>query len=941
MAELTANQKSFVTLMTKSDEHAQRGFQLLVSKPGAEDFFDAINAAGLFEPAKALGPVPADDPGYVRIPYWVPLDYLLHLAKLSGERHDTELADKVMSVVREVSQFKDEGGEVRDNYHTYRIFAEIFGLVPREVLLKGDLDLIPAWLNGKFDKSLVGTKLSKGIITSFLESEAEKDWEMACIILNYLTELRKGEDVPPRRRDKDLVTAVDGYFLKGIIKKHADALGRKIGGAASSMFVARLKEAFNGGDAKLQSYMQRPAIEEHEQNRSWHETENCLVEGLRDILLSWVSADAKNARAFVAEILVDHHDIIRRIGIYLLNERWDELDRLYGEVVGPNLFDPKHIHEMYQLLNRRFGSFSDGYKEATVNALRELPLPEIDDDPEEYRRYTQRNWLSAIEGMGFQPADEWFSELNQEKELGRVPDHPDFHLYMESGWGPGPSPYELDELLSFAEGGTLIQKLNDFNQADTWRGPSEKALVTVLEKAVVNQPSIFLRLLPQFMGAKRSYQYGVINGFKTLWSGSDYDKVSFDWNHAWEQLVSIFEKLIFDPEFWRKAVERGKDLTPTRDWIPPMIAEFLKSGTRDDKKSYSSELLPRSLELIKALLTNLEIEDESGRDSMSHAINSSRGKTLEALFSHALRACRVQDKKRGNHATSWTALEPIFSSELEMCQSGSNYDFSTLSGAYLVNLSYLDKDWLHSEIDKIFPADQQENFRCAISGLTYAPATKESYQLLVSRGIINRALNVDLEFDQVRERIVERVALACLWGDETLDSPRFQSLRAEDNIDDLITISRFYWSVRGQDLSEDQVMLILGFWQWCIELGGDFSTPPAVLFSSLSQLSCFLNEIDERTRVMLLAVAPYVSTNHNADDFIEELDRLVEKNPDPVCQILGVVLDNYRPIYDYQDRLRCLLEKLAKTEFRGGALKYMNKVRHLKEIESLYRESTP
>ena len=100
--------------------------------------------------------------------------------------------------------------------------------------------------------------------------------------------------------------------------------------------------------------------------------------------------------------------------------------------------------------------------------------------------------MSAIEGKGYQPADEWFSELNQVEEIGRVPDHPDFHYYMETGWGPGPSPYEIDELLAFAEGGNLIQKLNEFEQTDMWRGPSEKALVTALESAVSNQPGLWL-----------------------------------------------------------------------------------------------------------------------------------------------------------------------------------------------------------------------------------------------------------------------------------------------------------------------------------------------------------------------------------------------------------------------------------------------------------------
>jgi len=940
MTNLTAKQEAFVALMAKSDEHAQRGFQLLISKPDPEVLFEALKTAGFFNPQKAPGPVPAEEPGYVRIPYWAPLDYLEHLAQLAGVRHDIELAEKLMTVVREVSRFRDESGEVRDNYHTYRIFAEIIGLIPREALLKDDLDLIPVWLDGKFDRSLVGSALSKGVITSLLESESREDWEIACVILNYCTELKRGEEVPSIRRNKDLETVVDSYFLKGIIEKHAENLGHKVGKAASSMFVERIKEAFNGEGSRMPSYILRPTVEEHEQNRSWKEAENCLVKGLRDILLSWVFSDPDGARGFVADMFKDENDMIRRVGIYLLNERWTELNSLYGNVVGPGLFDSKHIHEMYQLLKRRFSVFTETYKEATVNAIRELPLPKIDEDPEGYQRYIRRNWLSAIDGQGFQPADDWFYKLNQEKELGKLSDHPDFHYYMETRWGSGPSPYDFDELLSFVENGTIVEKLNAFEQTDWWRGPSVKALVTILEKVVESQPDIFLRILPQFGEAKRAYQYGVINGFKSLWIGSNYDKVAFDWDVAWKKLIVFFESLLCDLTFWGEAVNDQRGLTPTRDWIPPSIAEFLRSGTREDEKSYSSDLLPRTLKLIKLLLDNLEIEDEAGIDAMSHAINSSRGKSLEALFSHALRACRVADKKQGKHTDTWTEMEPVFNKEIEMCSAGTNYDFSTLSGSYLPNLNYLSEDWLHSRIEQIFPFDLQENFRCAIAGLTYASATKDSYQLLVSRGIIDKALSIELDVDQVRERIIERVALAYLWGDEALDSYRFTSLLTEARIDDLISISRFFWSMRKKELSEKQIALIVDFWAWCDEWSRELSSPPEKLYSSLSKLCSFLDKINQKSLALMLAVAPFVSINNNANNFIGELDRLATAYPEQVCRILGEVLCNYKPSYDYQDRLKDLLGKLAEAGFRIEVIEYSNSVRHLKSIEQLYNELT-
>ncbi|MBP8830027.1 MAG: hypothetical protein KBG98_10285, partial [Desulfobacter sp.] len=109
---------------------------------------------------------------------------------------------------------------------------------------------------------------------------------------------------------------------------------------------------------------------------------------------------------------------------------------------------------------------------------------------------------------------------------------------------------------------------------------------------------------------------------------------------------------------------------------------------------------------------------------------------------------------------------------------------------------------------------------------------------------------------------------------------------------------------------------------------------------SLSKLCRFIDNIDQKSLWLLLAVAPFVGINHNAYDFVEELDRLATTYPKQVCQILSVVLKNYQPSYDYQDRLRDLLGKLVKAGFRVEAIEYLNKNRHLKGMEQFYKELT-
>src|ERR1700730_13855561 len=105
MARLTAKQEAFIKYMTESDELSRHGFELLVQRHDFEQFFDALSEAGLFDPARNPGPVPAEAEGSLRIPFCPPLDSLVAVAKLSGERADLPLADKVMTVVRAVSSW--------------------------------------------------------------------------------------------------------------------------------------------------------------------------------------------------------------------------------------------------------------------------------------------------------------------------------------------------------------------------------------------------------------------------------------------------------------------------------------------------------------------------------------------------------------------------------------------------------------------------------------------------------------------------------------------------------------------------------------------------------------------------------------------------------------------------------------------------------------------
>lgn len=283
-------------------------------------------------------------------------------------------------------------------------------------------------------------------------------------------------------------------------------------------------------------------------------------------------------------------------------------------------------------------------------------------------------------------------------------------------------------------------------------------------------------------------------------------------------------------------------------------------------------------------------------------------------------------------------MKPVFDREIAKCKNA-NYEFSTLAANYIANLDYIDRDWLRANLTSIFPREFLANFHCALEGLAYAPATRPIYALLVENGMLEFALRQESKGRHARAKLVDRIALAFLWADEELDGPRFSYLFDSGRIEDLEQATGFFWSVSNQDLSAAQVERILSFWARCVAWNRSAAEPPAKLLSKLGRLSCYINSVADREQEWLLAVAPYVHVGYNADDFIEELDRLADISPAKISAVLGKLLETFVPTFDFQDRLKSLLTKLARHG-KLDAISYVDRLRHLPGMAQLFDQLT-
>ena len=933
MANLTAKQESFVRLMGQNADLERRGVELLLKHPHFEDFFDALVSAGLFAAERNPALLPADEPGYYRTAYWPILDYMLGFAKLCGERGDQARSEELLAILRTVSTWKDAENQKRDNYITNAKFVEILSLVPPQSITGQDLALVPIWLDVKAGKLAISTAIEGHLLPRLITAGSPESFEKAISVLRSCFHVEWVSAKELGEQERIPLLALDNYSAKQIVEKYARSLGGKVGEPVVAVFSDAVREVFSTGTRKDFSYLHVPAVEDHAQNHLWREVENCVVVGLRESLLGWCDTEQTTAPDCVSGLLDDDTVMLRRIAIYVIGQRWPLLRKLYPKLCSLEFFNSGHLHELYGLLQGHFGELADEEKERTIGVIRSIPRPDWGKDPDVSLRWSQLRWLSALTDKGYALADAWAQELRSGNPPIGLSEHPDFNTYMQTRMGPGPSPYSNSELAGFADAGILHEKINSFSEEDAWVGPSADGLASSLEDAVRSNPEPFLRTLTQSLNLGRRYQYSLITSLQRAWE-TGIGQNSIDWDNAWEAILGFFEDLVHGDDFWNEESAENH-----RDWVVSAIADCLRSGTTNDERSYPSALSPRALAIIANLLEHSTGTQQAGEDPMFLALNTPRGRSIEALFSHSLHTSRLNDQERGNHIDCWVIFQPLFEAELNKCRSA-NFEFSTLSAAYLPQLEYLGAEWINERILQVFPKGFPSNMLCAVSGLGHATHSRSIYKLLVGSGVLDHALTLEMPNRPIRENLLARVASAYLWGEEELNSSRFAAIFDGGTDADLQFVASVFWSVRGTAVTEDQRERIRAFWSRCIDGTERGSMPSKELLSALSRLAGFLESADSEDRRLLETVAPYVYVQHNVYEFIDELVRLVEVSPDGVSAVLRKMTELRIPDFDYQDQIRKLLESLVVKGKRDEVVFHAERMRTLPGMQEIFDRVT-
>jgi hypothetical protein len=214
-------------------------------------WFFALKEKGYFSPDKAPSPKKIAEEGYITIPEWNVLPYLERVSEQITVSGNEKYVDELLSIITEVTQYHINNYKKLDNPRTWWHFVKILLNIPNEKIPLDVIQLIPVWLDSKFENILPATDISRKLLSKFLDGSSHEDWTKAERIIESITAIKWKEMSEELKKglfgkEKEAKTLVDSHWLLETFKANAGKVGKKCSENVIFAVADRLKEIFRG-----------------------------------------------------------------------------------------------------------------------------------------------------------------------------------------------------------------------------------------------------------------------------------------------------------------------------------------------------------------------------------------------------------------------------------------------------------------------------------------------------------------------------------------------------------------------------------------------------------------------------------------------------------------------------------------------------------------------
>ncbi len=873
----------------------------------------SLKDAGWFHPDRQLTSqeVP-DQPVY----FWHALGYVEKVADHTQKAPCEETFSVLANIVNTIVNYTNDTEASIASGHTDSQVIKIICALPIERIEARYITFIGVALKSRVETTLVHSAIGETVLPKLLDEGAKE------LTLLLLEDMLDAEVIHGNIR-----AVMEEYWLWDALQKHEKTIAELCGIEAVQIACARIRALINEGAYSFNVIRKIDSAPSDYPDRRYAELlvgftanllrsvefDNSIKEIVKDLLQEGLAVTCNDPVKKEARV------IFGRIALTAATHHYENLKHLFWEWEGNPLENIGLKPELYHLIQTNCQAFEESEIGRILDWIESAQYMVAADDFETRAKviaYRKREWLSALMETGNEEivsAYQKYEQINPAKL-----EHPGLLWWTEVGWGYT-SPITVD-VLSGMSNAQIVEFLNNFKQ-NVIAGPSEpseEGLRETLEEYVAANPQQFTDELQSFYDVQLQYQYSLLQGFLRAWR----DRKKFDW----AKVLNFIDRIFSLEQFWSKHQETRFDY---RNWILSATAELIEAGTADDEQAFDIQLLPLAEKILLILVGKIESE---GTVIAGHTVdlpltflNSVKGKTFTAMIDYALRFARTNNIEQGSR---WPlSIKKDFTNRLDRSIELS-IGFSFALGAYLPNLLYLDKEWVISNIDNIFPKQDENYWQVAFSGyLFYSDIREELYYLLKAHGHYQKGLDTDFTNTEVQERLVEHICTGWIEDSEALNDKTslIYQLINSDNPNHLSHLVHFFWRQRDS-LPEKMKAKVRPTWRALYESLSqkDNVERYGEVLSRLSGWVALVDKIDVEVLKWLKMSTQHIKGLTDSAFFVEDLLPHATKTPAEVGDIyLGMLKHNIYPHYN-QEHIQQIVRVLYNKEHKEIANRICN-----------------
>ncbi|MEG8945624.1 hypothetical protein [Rosettibacter firmus] len=894
-------------------------------------WFYPLKEKGFFSLSKLAGLKPAKKEDYFIVPFWNILPYLEQVSQQINIPGNEKYIDELLTIIKEVSNYRDENNQHIDNYYIWYYFVKILCNIPNNKIPIDIIKLIPIWLDSKFNNMLQGAEIATKLLPKFLTDNSE-DIQKAESIIKSITAIiffpLSEEQAKFLGKKEDVRLVINSYWLKEAFDKYSEIIGQKCSKSVVEDLISKIKNLLTSEiDLAYYSLFDKLA---DELEFCIDEPKSILNYILKRVLLSMAKNNINDVKDLLNKFLIDKYLYFPKMALYIISQNVDSYEDLFWEVLNTEagnfiLENTLYLGDELKHLLKNLRDLSDEQKEMlNLKIERAAEKIQIKEQREKYiARYKQEIYQALSHDSYFK------NRYDEIKKISGVDAELQPAIKMEEpSWVIKTSPLTKEEIIKIPND-KLSEFLVEFRTRDEWEGPSIDGLSDVIYEVAKEMPDKFIDDLNSFKNTGFIYVYEILRGVKDALN----EKKIIEWN----KVLEFIEFYIGRKEFWEDKfiVEKGNLLGGAdHHWIVGIVAELIQYGTRGDERAIPEQLFEKAKKLIFLILDNLKVEeDKEITDYVTYTINTSSGKVISALILLALRIALFSEKKGILRDIKW---EPEFKKRYDELLNIKIIEGFFCLGRYLSELYYLDREWVKEKIKNLENEKGNKYWEAFMQGyLSTGKVYGYLYNLMNSH--YEYGLSYNFKTRRNIEFLIQHICLGYLHHNETLDdsSSLFKKLIDLWNPAQIKEIIRFFWMQRNNILKEiagDKIVIerILQFWNMIYEKYKDKNenllNEDKQILSAISELALFLPQIDEKSFKWLKLSARYVNESYVSPFFIEYLEKLKDKGDNKqtakyIGEIFLEMLKNFTPWYK-EEHILSIVEFL----YSSNESKYANEI---------------